>query len=243
MIVDTFVGGSALALSGFEVPEVLLTFGTHTHSDEDSVDEAAEESAAAGTADSQEAATQQDPQEGDAADDATPADATPEDEPSAEPSADEQREAEEQKQREEEKARREAERREQRRKRNDEIREAYLHYYFRWTHHWHVCNVFCKAYLLLDVLVFAAHILFMGKQLGGWAGGSITLILNTFWTYFQTLNGIALMLGLPDYMMSSYNYRFSTFVMALACVFWYLKSLGDIVYNYFKAATPQDSFL
>ena len=85
--------------------------------------------------------------------------------------------------------------------------------------------------------------LFMIVQLGGWAGGSILLLLNTYWTYITTLNGIALMIGLPEYMMSPRGYRATIFYTSLACVLWYFKSLGDILYNYVKAESPADSFL
>ena len=67
-------------------------------------------------------------------------------------------------------------------------------------------------------------------SLGGWAGGSIFLILNTYYTTYMTMFSAMLMLGEPSFMMAPYNFRLTIFVASTVTVS--LGGWGGFVYGF-----------
>ena len=78
-------------------------------------------------------------------------------------------------------------------------------------------------------------------SLGGWAGGSIFLILNTYYTTYMTMFSAMLMLGEPSFMMAPYNFRLTIFVASTVTVSLFMGNIATIFFKYTSGQTPTDT--
>ncbi len=79
-------------------------------------------------------------------------------------------------------------------------------------------------------------------SLGGWAGGNIILLLNTYYTTWLTIFSVLLLQGEPSMMMSPYNFRLGLFICSAITVSLFFGNLVTILIKSLAGTTPTDSF-
>ena len=114
----------------------------------------------------------------------------------------------------------------------------YYDWWYKWNHNWHVCNVFCKMYIILDFVVLFTHYLINMFTLGGWANGSIFLLANTYYSTYITLLSSLLLIGDPTIMMAPYSTRLTMFIFATISVTMFTGNCATIVFKYITGSTP-----
>jgi hypothetical protein len=87
-----------------------------------------------------------------------------------------------------------------------------------------------------------AHYVINAFSLGGWAGGNIILLLNTYYTTWLTIFSVLLLQGEPSMMMSPYNFRLGLFICSALTVSLFFGNMITIFIKYLAGTTPTDSF-
>lgn len=112
--------------------------------------------------------------------------------------------------------------------------ESYYDIWYRWTHNWHECNALCMSYIGFEIVNLISHFVIEIHSLSGFAGGSIVLLLYSYFTVWMTMFSIFLMIGEPSMMMAPYNFRLTLFIMATISVSMYMGNVGVVIMKYLK---------
>ena len=78
--------------------------------------------------------------------------------------------------------------------------------------------------------------------LDGWAGGSVILLVYSYYTFWVTMFSSLLMLGDPATMMAPYRLRLTFFTLSTVTVFLFFGNIVTVVAKYLLGKTPTDSF-
>ena len=122
-------------------------------------------------------------------------------------------------------------------------REDYLNWWYKFNNNWHVCNLFCKTYLLLDFVIFFAHLALNVGPLQFWAHGNVGLITYSLYTYYMSIFCAMLLVGSPSYMMAKKNIRTTIFSLSLLTLLGFNAQVGILIYKYWNGLSHSNPLM
>ena len=121
--------------------------------------------------------------------------------------------------------------------------EDYLNSWYRWTNSWFVCNAFCKTFLLLDSVVFTAHLALNIGPLKVWARGNIMMMSYSYYTLYMSIFCAMLLTGQPGYMMAPKSTRMTIFILSMMTVTFFNLNLLNMFLKYWNGVDNSSSMI